>query len=88
MFHRYTASHVWPVRPPSPQVPSNLIMLRVGFRSWMTFLICGWGIVSGSFMFIRSAWSFYLLRLLLGIFQSGAFPAMWHVLSVFFPRKQ
>lgn len=70
------------------QVPSNLIMVRVGFRPWLSFLLCAWGVVAVSFMFISSAWSFYLLRLLLGVFESGAFPAMWYALSVFFPRKR
>jgi MFS family permease len=69
------------------QVPANLVMVRVGFRPWLAFLLIGWGAVALSFMFINSPWTFYLLRLLLGVFEAGAFPAMWYALSVFFPRK-
>ncbi|KAI8463284.1 MAG: major facilitator superfamily domain-containing protein [Monoraphidium minutum] len=70
------------------QVPSNLVMVRVGFRPWLAFLLVGWGCVAMSFMFINSRWSFYLCRILLGVFESGAFPAMWYALSVFFPRTR
>ncbi|GBF99612.1 MFS transporter, partial [Raphidocelis subcapitata] len=70
------------------QVPANLVMVRVGFRPWLAFLLVAWGIVAVCFMFISSAWSFYLLRLLLGVFEAGAFPAMWYALSVFFPRRR
>ncbi|KAI8463282.1 MAG: major facilitator superfamily domain-containing protein [Monoraphidium minutum] len=70
------------------QVPANLIMVRVGFRPWLAFLLVGWGAVATSFMFITSPWSFYLCRILLGVFESGAFPAMWFALSVFYPRKR
>jgi MFS family permease len=70
------------------QVPSNLVMVRVGFRPWLSFLLVAWGVVAVCFMFISSAWSFYLLRLLLGVFESGSYPAMWYALSVFFPRRR
>jgi MFS family permease len=63
-------------------------MVRVGFRPWLAFLLTGWGIVAVCFMFINSAWSFYLLRLMLGVFESGAFPAMWYALSEFYPRRR
>jgi MFS family permease len=74
-----------PVRAPR-QVPSNLVMVRVGFRPWLAFLLVAWGAVASCFMFTHSVWSFYLLRLLLGVFEAGAFPAMWYALAVFFPR--
>ena len=70
------------------QVPANLVMVRVGFRPWLAFLLTGWGAVAVCFMFISSPGTFYLLRLLLGVFEAGAFPAMWYALSVFFPRKR
>jgi MFS family permease len=69
------------------QVPANLVMVRVGFRPWLALLLIGWGVVAACFMLISSAWSFFLLRLLLGVFESGAFPAMWYALSEFFPRR-
>jgi MFS family permease len=56
-------------------------MVRVGFRPWLSFLLVAWGCVAVSFMFISSPWSFYLCRALLGVFESGAFPAMWWAAS-------
>jgi MFS family permease len=70
------------------QVPSNLVMVRVGFRPWLAFLLVSWGVVAACFMFISRPWSFYLLRLLLGMLESGAFPAMWYALSTFYPRRR
>jgi MFS family permease len=63
-------------------------MIRIGFRPWLSFLLVAWGIVAVCFMFISSPWSFYLLRVLLGVFEAGAFPCMWYALSVFIPRKR
>ena len=63
-------------------------MVRVGFRTWLAFLLVAWGCVATSFMFITSPTGFYVCRLLLGAFECGAFPAMWFALSVFFPRKR
>ncbi|GBF99705.1 MFS transporter [Raphidocelis subcapitata] len=69
-------------------VPSNLVMVRVGLRSWLGFLLIAWGVVAACFSLVRSAWSFYLLRALLGIFEAGAFPACWHALTLFYPRSR
>ena len=70
------------------QVPSNMVMARVGFRPWLAFLLVAWGAIAVCFMFISSPWTFYFLRLLLGVFEAGAFPAMWWALSTFFPRSR
>jgi hypothetical protein len=65
--------HLPPYDPPTPrQLPANLVMVRVGYRRWLAFLMFGWGVVSTSFMFINSVGAFYTCRLLLGIFESGA----------------
>ena len=63
-------------------------MARVGIRPWLAFLLVAWGIVAVCFMFITKPWTYYLLRGLLGVFESGAFPAMWFALSKFFPRRR
>jgi ACS family 4-hydroxyphenylacetate permease-like MFS transporter len=63
-------------------------MLRLGHRPWLTLLIVGWGAVAACFALARSPWSLYLLRLLLGALEAGAQPALWHVYTLFFPRKQ
>jgi hypothetical protein len=53
-----------------------MVMARVGFKGWLTFLLVSWSLLSSAFVFATSAWSFFLLRLLLGSAQAGAFPAM------------
>jgi len=62
-------------------------MLRVGFKRWLASLLVAWGLVTISFMFIRSPAGFFICRLLLGAFEAGAFPAMWWVISTFYPKK-
>lgn len=64
------------------------MLVQVGFRAWLSFLTVAWGVVAASMAFISSAWSFYLLRFLLGAFEAGAFPAMWFMLSCFFTRRR
>lgn len=70
------------------QVPSNLVMVRVGVRRWLPALIMGWGVVASCCALIHNATSFFVLRLLLGAFESGATPAMWFALSQFFPQER
>lgn len=72
----------------APQLPSNLLMVRVGLRAWLGFLLAAWGAVAACFMFITTPTSFYILRLLLGIFEAGAFPGMWYALATFYPRNR
>lgn len=70
------------------QVPANLVMLRVGVSRWLAVLIAGWGTVASCFALVRGKPSFYLLRLLLGVFEAGAVPAMWFHLSQFYPKER
>ncbi|KAI8464519.1 MAG: major facilitator superfamily domain-containing protein [Monoraphidium minutum] len=70
------------------QMPSNLVMLYVGHRPWLSLMVAGWGVVASCFALVRYAWALYLLRLLLGILEAGALPALWHVFAVFFPAQR
>src|SRR5262245_56365949 len=47
------------------ELPSNLILHRIGARRWISRIMVSWGIVSACMMFVRDAWSFYFLRVLL-----------------------
>src|SRR5690606_5054891 len=49
------------------EVPSNLLMRRVGARRWIARIMISWGLVSASMMFARDVWTFYALRILLGV---------------------
>src|SRR5688572_17066001 len=48
------------------EVPSNLMMQRVGARLWITRIMLTWGLISAAFAFVRDERSFYILRFLLG----------------------
>jgi len=58
------------------EIPSNLIMERVGARRWIARIMISWGIVSTCMCFLTGAKSFYTLRLLLGFAEAGFFPGM------------
>ena len=67
------------------EIPSNLIMQRVGARIWIARILVTWGILSSATMFVNSAFSFYLLRFLLGAAEAGFFPGMILYLTYWFP---
>lgn len=67
--------------------PSNLILHKVGAKKWLAFLMVGWGVVSMANMFVSGATSFYLLRLLLGVLESGFFPGAILYLTYWFPNS-
>jgi MFS transporter, ACS family, tartrate transporter len=58
------------------EVPSNLIMERVGARRWIARIMVTWGALSAAMMFVRSPTSFYVLRFLLGVAEAGFFPGV------------
>ena len=64
------------------EIPSNLIMDRVGARIWIARIMIGWGFVSMAMMFVVGQWSFYAMRVLLGIAEAGFFPGMVLYLSL------
>ena len=69
------------------EVPSNLILLRVGARAWIARIAISWGIISAAMMFAQGPWSFYALRVLLGIAEAGFFPGIILYLSHWFPQR-
>jgi ACS family tartrate transporter-like MFS transporter len=67
------------------QVPSNLMLERVGARRWIGTLMILWGVISSAMFLIHSAWSFYSLRFLLGAAEAGFFPGVIYYLRSWFP---
>lgn len=67
------------------EVPSNLIMRRVGAKIWMARIMVTWGIVSALMMFATTEWMFYILRVLLGITEAGFFPGVILFLTYWIP---
>src|SRR6058998_7859 len=53
------------------EVPSNLILERVGARIWMARIMITWGLISAAMMFVRGPHSFYWLRFSLGVAEAG-----------------
>jgi MFS family permease len=69
------------------EVPSNLMMHRLGARIWMTRIMVTWGILSAAMIFANGEWSFYVLRLLLGAAEAGFFPGVILYLTFWFPNR-
>lgn len=68
------------------EVPSNLILTRVGARRWIARIMITWGFLAAGMMLIRVPWHFYLVRFLLGMAEAGFFPGIVFYLSHWFPR--
>jgi MFS transporter, ACS family, tartrate transporter len=78
------------------EVPSNLLLERFGARKWIARIMLSWGILSGAMAFtpnIASAtglgneYTFYLLRVLLGVAEAGFFPGIIYYLTLWFPSE-
>jgi D-galactonate transporter len=69
------------------EVPSNLILHRVGARLWIGRIMVTWGIVSALFMFTTTPGMFYLLRFLLGVAEAGFFPGIILYLTYWYPSE-
>jgi sugar phosphate permease len=67
------------------EVPSNLIMHRVGAKIWMARIMVTWGLISAAMMFAHTETTFYVLRVLLGIAEAGFFPGVILYLTYWFP---
>src|SRR5215467_14226941 len=70
------------------EVPSNVILLRVGARRWIVRIAISWGLLSCATMFARGPYSFYAIRFLLGIAEAGYFPGILFYLSRWFPERR
>ena len=69
------------------EVPSNVIMTRVGPRIWLSRIMVSWGLVASAMMFATTETSFYLLRFLLGIAEAGFYPGVLLTLTYWFPAR-
>jgi MFS family permease len=70
------------------EVPSNLLLRRVGARIWIARIMISWGLISAATMFAQDQWTFYALRVLLGIAEAGFFPGIILYLTYWFPDRQ
>ena len=70
------------------EVPSNLIMARVGARVWIARIMITWGIISSAMAFVHTPAGFYALRFLLGVAEAGFFPGIIYYLGLWFPAEE
>lgn len=67
------------------EVPSNIVLHKVGARLWIARIMITWGILSGCFAFVQTEWQFYTLRFLLGVAEAGLAPGLLLYLTYWFP---
>src|SRR5580765_6952522 len=69
------------------EVPSNVIMEKVGARLWIARIMITWGIFAGAMAFVTDTTSFSIVRFLLGVAEAGFFPGMLLYFTYWFPRQ-
>jgi len=67
------------------EVPSNVILHRVGARTWIARIMVTWGLASGAMMFVTGPKSFITIRFLLGVAEAGFFPGVLLYFTYWFP---
>src|SRR6266487_2180602 len=70
------------------EIPSNIILERVGARLWIARIMVTWGLISAGLMLVRTPPLFYVLRFLLGVAEAGFFPGVIYYLSLWYPAAQ
>ena len=70
------------------EIPSNMILEKVGSSKWMARIMVSWGIVTSLVFFAQVYWQIYLLRLILGIMEAGFFPGIIFYFTLWFPAKE
>ncbi|WP_321947449.1 MFS transporter [Paraburkholderia sp. J10-1] len=70
------------------EVPSNLLMHRLGARRWIARIMVTWGALSIATAFVRTPTMFYVMRFMLGIAEAGFFPGMVLYLTYWFPSHR
>ncbi len=69
------------------EVPSNVILERVGARRWIARIMVTWGLVSASMVFVQGPISFFVIRFLLGVAEAGFFPGVLLYFTYWFPAE-
>ncbi|MFG3120788.1 MFS transporter [Streptomyces sp. NPDC048201] len=70
------------------EVPSNLLLQRVGARTWIARIMISWGVVSAAFVFVTDETTFYVLRFLLGAAEAGFYPGVILYCTYWFPSHR
>src|SRR2546423_11564559 len=67
------------------EIPSNIILHRIGARLWIARVMLSWAVVSAAMMFVTTPTVFYVLRFLLGVAEAGFFPGVILYLTYWYP---
>src|SRR5258706_631585 len=67
------------------EVPSNVLLERVGAARWFARIMVSWGLVTIGLAYTQNATMFYILRFLLGVCEAGLFPGVLYLLTLWFP---
>jgi D-galactonate transporter len=70
------------------EVPSNVILHKVGARVWIARIMLTWAVISAGFMFVSTPLAFYTMRFLLGLAEAGFFPGIILYLTYWFPAAR
>src|SRR5215468_9538817 len=70
------------------EVPSNLILHRVGARRWIARIMITWAIISALTLVVKTPFQFYVVRFLLGVAEAGFSPGIMLYLTYWFPAKK
>ena len=69
------------------EVPSNIVLEKVGARLWLARIMVTWGLLSGATAFCVGPWSFMIVRFLLGVAEAGLYPGVLLFFTYWFPDK-
>ena len=69
------------------EVPSNLMLYRVGARRWIARIMISWGVATSAMVFVQSEWQFYALRFVIGAMEAGFAPGVLFYLTLWFPQS-
>ncbi len=69
------------------EVPSNLMLYKVGARRWIARIMVSWGIATALMVFVQSEWQFYALRFIIGAMEAGFAPGVLFYLTLWFPTE-
>ncbi|WP_459206365.1 MFS transporter [Pseudomonas sp. MLB6B] len=69
------------------EVPSNMMLYKVGARRWIARIMMSWGIATALMMFVAHEWQFYVLRFVIGAMEAGFAPGVLYYLTLWFPQS-
>ncbi|MGV8920099.1 MAG: MFS transporter [Pseudomonas sp.] len=68
------------------EVPSNMMLYKVGARRWIARIMMSWGVATALMVFVHTEWQFYGLRFIIGAMEAGFAPGVLYYLTLWFPQ--